>query len=436
MNNVNCMRDISPIIFSSIIKQPPLFKRIFHSKIVHQAILFSIILASNLISPEVISIIMLFLVIMAPITFGMKIPRGIWRVIWPITIMILLGFIGSINNDIDHVIKDFWYFGKLILVIIFGYLAMWKINDIKAVLRIFVLSGFILSIYYLIKLGIDFYLFNEPIQIIQKKIGSGYFISVIAMAILFGYLKYNFNLFQFRTLSYVILMVCFMSIILSFSRTLWLTLLIIILISKKIKILNIIGLLILLVFFIGTGITTNLGNLEGEFGAMIAKISRSINEIMIIDYSDMERINIYWRSVETYQGLKTYTSGSLLELFFGQGFGSHINLEFFMTLQGIMMQHIPIIHNGYVYILVKTGLIGLVLYLYYLVSLFKSGQRALRINQVDIQLVGILLMELSVIFFFTTYFITGLFNKSVLFPAKLLLGILLYYLKNRGKYSL
>jgi O-antigen ligase len=157
------------------------------------------------------------------------------------------------------------------------------------------------------------------------------------------------------------------------------------------------------------------------------KMARSFEEITISDYTSMRDINLNWRGFESYQGLQAYMSGRFLEYIFGHGFGTLIDLGFFMAAENINMQQIPILHNGYLYILVKTGLIGLTLYFYFLIKLFRMGKYHINKNSLYMKVSGHLLTGLSLLFFTTTFAITGIFNKNALFSATLLLGCLLYY---------
>ena len=57
----------------------------------------------------------------------------------------------------------------------------------------------------------------------------------------------------------------------------------------------------------------------------------------------------------------------------GKGFGALVDLKFKAPLSSENIRFIPILHNGYSYILFKTGIIGLFLYLIFLISLYYSS---------------------------------------------------------------
>ena len=106
--------------------------------------------------------------------------------------------------------------------------------------------------------------------------------------------------------------------------------------------------------------------------SLIGKFEHSVTEVAISDYEDMSDINLNWRGFESYRAYLTYLDGSLFEKAFGQGFGAMVDLGFDMPLGGdasISFRYIPVIHNGYMYLLVKYGLIGVLIYLYYIFKL-------------------------------------------------------------------
>jgi O-antigen ligase len=54
----------------------------------------------------------------------------------------------------------------------------------------------------------------------------------------------------------------------------------------------------------------------------------------------------------------------------GKGFGSTVDAGFELRLNGEMMQHLPTVHNGAAYVYMKTGLLGLLLYVTIFIVLY------------------------------------------------------------------
>ena len=84
-------------------------------------------------------------------------------------------------------------------------------------------------------------------------------------------------------------------------------------------------------------------------------------------------------------------------------------------------QYVPILHNGYTYLLVKTGAVGLVLFLGQILMLWRSlnGSKAGALDGRVVRMGrGILISTLA-----ATVVISGPYNEGGWFSAMLLLGL-------------
>ena len=108
----------------------------------------------------------------------------------------------------------------------------------------------------------------------------------------------------------------------------------------------------------------------------------------------------------------------------GGGFGTNVPLGFVMTLADEEFSEIPVLHNGYMYLLVKTGAAGLAAYLMFLIATFRRGMRMTRLTDVQSRFCGLLLVALAFIILESTVVIAGVLNKHWLYPATLLTGML------------
>ena len=163
----------------------------------------------------------------------------------------------------------------------------------------------------------------------------------------------------------------------------------------------------------------------------VDKIMYSMRELQVSDYEDRTDINRNWRGYESYRALQTYASGSSADYLFGKGLGTSIDLGITMTLADEVFDRIPILHNGYLYLLVKTGAIGLISYLLYLLVTFIIGMQLFRLPEAEARFCGFLLVVLTIIMLETTLVIAGMFNKSWVYPATLLIGVLLGYAESK-----
>lgn len=105
---------------------------------------------------------------------------------------------------------------------------------------------------------------------------------------------------------------------------------------------------------------------------------------------------------------------------FGTGYGSLVNLKFYAPLSGDKkgMKYISELHNGYIYLLYKTGIIGLFIYFFFLYRLYKRAYETSTFYTVIISAFGI-------IYVFSTLTITGTYNARDIII--ILLGAFLFY---------
>jgi hypothetical protein len=79
------------------------------------------------------------------------------------------------------------------------------------------------------------------------------------------------------------------------------------------------------------------------------------------------------------------------------------------------------------YLLVKTGIIGLLFYLVLLYRMAKTGTVLDRSNRADMKYCGRLIVGMSLAFASSSFVIAGMLNKTVTLPMTILLGALLAY---------
>jgi len=170
---------------------------------------------------------------------------------------------------------------------------------------------------------------------------------------------------------------------------------------------------------------------QGLKGSVVGRLAYSIDEIAISDYSTAENISRNWRGFESYRALLTYSQGSVLEQVGGKGFGALVDLGIQIQLGSEIFRYIPKLHNGYLYLLVKTGLIGLLLYIWFLYRL--QTRASALVNQKTRQgiFAGRILSGLAWSVVFATLVVAGVFNRDALTTATLIIGAL-YALQERG----
>lgn len=116
-----------------------------------------------------------------------------------------------------------------------------------------------------------------------------------------------------------------------------------------------------------------------------------------------------WRGTEAGLAINDLLNSSLNALAIGKGFGSSISANSYFPNK---FERIPFFHNGYITILFKAGIIGLILFSVYIFNIFKC--RFLR--QYQISALGGLALY--------TFLIMGLVSGDVLVYLPIMLGML------------
>lgn len=127
----------------------------------------------------------------------------------------------------------------------------------------------------------------------------------------------------------------------------------------------------LFVIFLFASLVIFGASADSESYTFFGKLLRSFQEIIP---DEDQNLHSNWRAVESAVALNSILSGSFFEILFGKGLGFRLPLGFEMTLAGTDFESIPILHNGYLYILLKYGFFGLFLWFKFISSLvLKKG---------------------------------------------------------------
>lgn len=344
-------------------------------------------------------------------------------------VIALAGISGAAGRPAYDAAKDLWYVSNAVLPVVLGYVIAQRIPGLRQAMRIFLAaSAAVAAIHVLQFLWNPSYLAESFVDI-RSLVSPGYLLTVLGFIIVVGQARFRLNLVGSRA-AWLTGALCFASVVLSFSRTYWLALATgtaVVMaagnLRKYLRFAGMLAALALLVLAVSTA-DRRAGGDDGEV-SFAGKVLNSLEELKVVELTSMADINQFWRGFESYRALQTYVSGSAIERLIGRGFGATVDLGFVMTLADQEFESIPVLHNGYFYLLVKTGIIGLAAYLFFLGQSFRSGYYAARqLNQVK-RFAGILLAAATLIVAETTLVITGLFSKGALLQTALLLGVLL-----------
>lgn len=250
-------------------------------------------------------------------------------------------------------------------------------------------------------------------QEIRDQAGPGNAIVTLGLVIL-CYAKRSPQVAGFRRivpfpLAFTLLM---LSLILSFSRTQFVSALIFVLAmsgylgkvnwKKSVLVVGVIAGLATLLVYLGWAPS------EGAGDGFAGKLANSMTEIAISDYSTAQDINTNWRGFETFQALMSYANSGPVGQAIGQGFGALVDIGFYMTLGESERRYIPTLHNGYAYVLVKFGVVGILLYFYLYFKLARDGATLASYDDWHVRFFGRLLMGLTISFAAIMFVVGGI----------------------------
>lgn len=366
-------------------------------------------------------------------------PPSYARMVLPFLGITLCGLVMGIGADRYVYLKDVWYLANIVAAVSSGYILFLASPDLGRGLRAMVMGGTLLALVYLSRVIEDPRILSLSAVEIRDRIGFGFMAPVISLSILAAYRgQWSIQLRIPRPLAWACLFLCGMAILVSFSRT-SLILLIIGLLAAAGAFLRREWLhtLVIAAVVVGGLSFMNLALEDTASGTsqrhFVVKLARSFEELHVQEYASDRSINQNYRGFETARALKHFAQGNVFQWLFGSGFGAQVDLGVALPLGGasgkdhtILMRTIPIFHNGYIYVLTKAGIAGLMLYGGWLLWVYLTGRRQGSAAASDtLYRAARLLQAVALSLAVATWVVMGLFSKTALFPYPFVAGYLL-----------
>jgi hypothetical protein len=395
---------------------PAFFNKTDISKGVVILLLFTFFVLYFFISTKILWI--LYLLFLGVLIFSRM--KFVFKPIIIISILllpILWGLVMSYNENLYNTVQGFFYLSIPLLLIIIGF-QLSKIFSIKHYFSIILIVGNIISIMFILvavyKIG--FSAFLSPYTKARFVLGSGSPACVLSLIISIYSDKFDLNLFKNNTRRILSIIVSLAAIYLFASRTYWVMLIIFIIIFsfktiRKDKLLVLIFLSLAAVLIFMNLIYTDNG--LSFSNSLIYKLTHSFKEIELSNFKTLREINQNFRGYEAYRSWETYIDGKPSELVFGFGLGKLVHLNTQMLIEGRLWSDIPIVHNGFFYILVKTGALGVVFILLFFFFFILIGVRRCRSKSFEQQFIGLFILACGGALFITNFVICGLFNFEI-----------------------
>lgn len=365
----------------------------------------------------------------AIVTLSNKYSFTIFKYIFCFGAIFMIAFIVSFFNDEStyNFFRDIAYLLKPILGLLVGYQIAKKINI--GHLSLIIYTGVIIAASHLLIVFFTFLKFHTiTVNILREYCGYFSDYEIYVLLILLFYKKFNVN-YSKKTL-YIFIAILSLSSFLYLSRTNFIQFIILFIAIKGYFVLNKKSLAIIFSFLIvvfsgyaaiyysnpqrtGKGIEAFLYKIK------IAPLEPFKTKINKDDWKDF---NDNYRSYENILTFKQVTYEGDSTILFGKGLGSTINLgREVWSNDGAYIQYIPILHNGFATIFLKSGLIGVLLLLLFIYLLLKQKKSE---NQL-IQSINFLLIGSAIFLIVSNWVFMGLYLK--LDNKSILIGFLLCY---------
>jgi hypothetical protein len=147
----------------------------------------------------------------------------------------------------------------------------------------------------------------------------------------------------------------------------------------------------------------------GELTVAI-KLRRSLDEMLLTDNVNPTEMILNWRGFEAYNAQLMLDQASALRKILGYGLGATVDLGQEIVFEDGPIRFLPILHNGFYYLMIKYGLIGA---LVYVVSIVRFGLLG-KFSPDNLAVGDRMLRGTIITILLATAVITGLYNKTEL----------------------
>lgn len=369
---------------------------------------------------ELIMIMCFFLLGFLLLDVKFKFSNLLVNSIIPLSLIVLLAGISGFfyTSESYDVLKDFLYLAKPVIMITLGYYLIGKIRDKKFIFKAILFVGVFFAIYHIYRVSNYLLGFQFVIAKIRYVGGNANYIELLALVFL--HVRSSLRPVKLKpVLGLVVRLILYASFLLYFSRTMLFAFFILLLaingyakLSRRgvIYVSVIVGLVVVM---FGALQTMDLDRKSLGFEGFLYKLKNAPSEILItkIDTDNHAELWDHWRGYEAYQAVEQL--GKIKNnagFFFGKGLGSLVDLGFYAPLNQDTIRYIPILHNGFAYLLFKSGVFGIFLHLLFLLGLYLlTYQRQINAS---ISFFNNSIAGFSLFYFFTTLTITGIYNQG------------------------
>ncbi|SDB62053.1 hypothetical protein SAMN03097699_2675 [Flavobacteriaceae bacterium MAR_2010_188] len=354
----------------------------------------------------------------------------------PLIGILLIAILGAFfrKSDFIFILKDFLYILKPVLFLLIGYLISKKINDRNTFFKIIIFTATGFAVYHIFQFLIYISQMSSfSMNNMRSAIGTDNFLELFALAIIISKTQHEGLTIKYLRLITIVLAISFL---LYFSRTMFALIIIVSLaflgylrISKKGLRYIFLGLISLALFYTYLFSVNIPRDSNSTLDNFLYKLKLAPAEIFIsqesFDISNHAQLWDHWRAYEASKAISQLNEQGIVAWSLGLGAGSLVDLDFYAPLSDDPkgMRYISILHNGYVFVLYKTGVLGVMFYLLFILGNYLAYKKSkFRNSPLANMIFGIVLFYIS-----TSLVINGIYNLSDI--TTLLLGGILFLIQ-------
>jgi O-antigen ligase len=367
------------------------------------ALIFCYVIPSEITSVIFLTVVLIFLLPQP----GALDPKTV-SVLKPLLGMTMLGLVYGFSNAPVDIARDVWLTVKAVTCVLLGYMLARRVKRISRLLKQFILTALLFSLIYIV----PYLLGTRELGIGQSADAASLPLATVLtlpLLLMSSNGLVHFGSKHFNRLAVIIIL---LTLGLSLSRTAVGCAAIMILAAFG-AFDNFRRLFIYCVILVGVAffVTNLLPSIESGDITFASKTRNSLSEVAFTDGLDPSEMLTNWRGFEAYRAYVGFAESTPLQQLVGRGLGATIDLGMIVQMSETMdFQFIPHLHNGYMHILTKYGMLGVLLYLLFLHRIIKQP---LSTPPEPVQLATRrILIGMSIVLVYTTLVITGIFNKS------------------------
>lgn len=333
--------------------------------------------------------------------------------VFPLVILLCLGVVGTVFHKyvLYDILKDVFHFVKPLVGLFIGYIVARRTNSLAVFIKAIVIASLISAVIHFGIIVLFVRNFNKIESI--RQFTKDNFLEMFGIFFLLFYKKFEgTEIIKNPGLKYACVAFLIFSSYLYYSRTMIMLALVVFMAlygytritATTIKVVAVLALATagLFIYLNNTVIRRDAKGIEN----FLYKVKNAPAEILETKINRQNHADLWdhWRAYEAKRAIALMNEEPQSYVY-GTGYGSLVNLKFFAPLTGDRkgIRYISDLHNGYINILYKLGIIGLIIYLSLIIRLYLYIEREFTFANVMVSAIGL-------VYFITSIMITGMYN--------------------------